>query len=286
MNRAVRVQADKNSDSVRVFEGVGPYDPLELFQPTYVCTRIWMGVVPPEEELPGYAAVVGELNDFDPRQRERTCILLDEGVALDPADFSEVERDRFNIPPDNVRRPTKRRLAQAVVALKDLWAPSAVLLPPGGRPDDRGDRVANPWTDFMRNTEGLQVYDSAFGPEYYREWFPFYHSTKRTANVREVEVEDRQYNVALMEALFDADSLKIAENCKIFLEQRLACCERAIGLVLSEMERLDTTKFIRFSRFGDDYGDLHRDVMTEERLQEALAATEDKLMWLERGARR
>jgi len=281
MNRAVRVQRSDDDPRTLVYEGVGPKDSLHLFEPTYTCTRIWMGVVPPEDDQQGYAAVIGELNDFDPRQRERTCILLDEGMALNPEDFTESERRRFDIPDDNLRYPTKRRLAEAVVALKDLWWPWQILLPPGGGPPpDRGDRPEAPWTHYLRTTDGLTNYDKALGPGYFREWYPFYVNQKRvTKVVREVFHEDQAYNKALMEALFDVDKLRIAENCRVFLEQRLPCCERCVGLILAEMEYEDSTRMIRMSRFGDDYGDLHYDPERQERLRAHMDDAEDRRNW-------
>ena len=53
---------------------------LDKVQPNYFCTRIWIGVVPPEDIdgqfVPGYACVVGEKFDGDPMQREREMVVL------------------------------------------------------------------------------------------------------------------------------------------------------------------------------------------------------------------
>jgi len=245
MNRRIQLRRDPEDSTkpIALFEGVGRRADLDNFTPKRHLTRVWMGVVPPDGEDPGYAAVLGEVNDPSQLKDERVVYLLDEGVALDPDDFNEAERDYYGIREDNKRKPTKRRLAQAVVALKDLYWPQKCILPPassvGSDGQLRGDQPAAPWTEFIRGTDGMVAYSSTFGGNARLRRHPFFRSAKVTIGaVLEAHREDLGYNLALIEAMYDADLLKIYDHCSIYLDERPATSRRCVGLILSEMELL------------------------------------------------
>ncbi len=79
MNINVKVEKWREPALVEIDEGEGPI----------LYTRVWMGMVPPKGLEPGYACVVGEVYDDDPRQKPRPKILLDEAQALNPDDWSK-----------------------------------------------------------------------------------------------------------------------------------------------------------------------------------------------------
>lgn len=262
MNRLIQIhRQDEERAPTLVFEGVKRGEPLRRYAPSYIMSRIWMGVVPPEKGEPGYAAVVGEYLDLDPRQQERRVLLMDEGVALDPADFSDQEQELYGITPESVLKPTLKRLAQAVVALKDIYWPFLCWVPSEGRKVTPADQQAPPFVDFLRRTDGLMDYDPNLGSSYYRRWHPFFSSARRTLKyglgIKEVEWEDREYNLGLIEALLEPNPplLQIGAPCKIYLEKKSTNSRRCLGMILSQMELQDLTEELRAWRFSDGYPD-------------------------------
>jgi len=228
-----------------------------------------MGIVPPKETKPGYVAVLGEIYEANFAQKHRPVRILDEAVALDPSDFTPKECKRFNIPPDNKIRPTKRRLAQAVVALKDIYPVEQVMVPPGGRANADGTRLAVPFTEFVRRIDGLMYYDPGLGEYYFREWFPFFKTVHKTASVREVEHEDEEYNVSLIDSLWEAKLLTVAQHCKIFIEDREAdvYTRRCVGMVLAQFELDDITFQVRRWEFADGYAEPVDDPELEQEME-------------------
>jgi len=238
-------------------------------------SRIWIGVVPPEDDAPGYAAVVGEILDLDPRPGERPVRLMDEAVALDPRDFSSRERAFFRIPDNNLQRPTKKRLAQAVVALKDIYCPQRIVLPPG-RNSGQADRRQDPFADFLRKTDGLVAYDRNLGDYFFRRWYPFFRRRDRLVHgIVEAPFEDRAYNLGLLDSLYESGVLKINEqDCPIFHHGPWLAPRRCTGLLLAEMEYQDMTTQVRHWTFGDSYGEMDDDP-DEETIKEALADAQE-----------
>lgn len=273
MNRSIRIRRRTNPPLTEVYEGLtaeewktlrvanphyqpGQGEPLIARPPSYYLSRVWLGVVPPEEGEPGYACVLGEVYDQDPRPAERVVRLLDEAIALDPKDFSARERKQYDIPENNLEKPTKKRLAQAVVSLKDIYWPQKVLVPPG-RGTDKGERRPSPFTAFMQRIDGLQMYDPGLGPYFFKRWYPFYVGRQRTVDgVTEVDQEDPAYNLFLLDALYEAGKLKVnLADCPLFDRGQYQCARRCVGMVLYEMEQDDLTHQLRTWTFGDGYGE-------------------------------
>jgi len=277
MNRLIQFKQRPDIPVWGAYEGLGPKDNLAKYQPDYYLTRCWMGVVPPKEGSPGYTAVVGEMYEPDLQQRHRRVRILDEAVALDPADFSARECKRFNIPPDNKIRPTKRRLAQAIVALKDIYPVDYVFVPPGNKASRDGQQLAVPFTEFVRRIDGLTNYDPGLGTYYFREWFPFFKNTTKVAVVREVEHEDAEYNVALLDSLWESGMGQVANHCKIFAEDREAdeYTRRCVGMILAQLEVEDITFQVRRWEFSDGYATPVDDPQAEAEAEEARKRYQD-----------
>ena len=158
MNPNVTVRKRKDPGLVEIDEGDG----------AVLYTRVWIGMVPPKGLEPGYACVVGEVFDDDPRQKPRPKILLDEAQALSPDDWDKDTVDRYRDlfytdieGPDGVveatkaSNPTLHDLRIAAVALKDLYkGEMGITLP-----------HHPPFTAFLRATEGLCLYDDQVDPE-------------------------------------------------------------------------------------------------------------------------
>ena len=279
MNRRIQVRRRKDTPVTAVYEGVTRREKLEAYEPAFYLSRIWMGVCPPENGEPGYTAVLGQIYDGVQDRREPLVRLLDEGMALDPADFSPAELKRYKIPYDNVRRPTKSRLGQAVIALKDIYWPQLCLLPPGSK-GKGSDQQGAPFTAFIRKLNGLMAYDMSQGQRFFRQWWPFYSTTRRVVDgVVEVEEEDRDYNKALIDALYESQALIINEHCTIYLDERLEVAKRCVGMVLHEMEVRDVAPTMRTFEFGDGYADPVDDPDWEDDVDRDMREQEDLWAW-------
>ena len=274
MDRLVRVRKRKKPQILAVYHGVKGDQDLDKVEPSYYCTRIWIGVVPPEdvngEHCPGYACAVGEVYDGDPMQRDRKRIVLDEGVCLDPADFSPKERLYYGIRNDQTSHPTLYTLKDAVLALKDLYWAEAVFVPPG-----------NPrFFRFFQSTDGLFSYDSRYGDARYKRHQPFFVSRRRTCNgVFQVDHEERAHNLELVNSLLDTGLLDIYTNLTNFWDRRLPTAYRAIGLVCAEMQLHDMTYAIREMSFSDGYEDYDDTEIDTARKGQVQSQAEDLSWW-------
>ena len=272
VDRSVRVRRRGKPALSAVYHGVALEQDLEKVGPNYFCTRIWIGVVPPEdsngESSPGYACVVGELFDGDPTQRDRKRIVFDEGIALDPADFSPKERLCFGMRDDALQLPTLYTLRDAVIALKDLYWAERIFCPPG-----------NPrFHQFIQSTDGLYAYDPRYGDGRYQKHMPFFVSRRRLCSgVLQVEHEERAHNLKLVDSLLALDLIEIRSHCKLFWERKLPTAYRAVGLVCAEMQMSDMTYRIRQMHFSDGYEDYGED--NQEMRSRALEAAEDLSHW-------
>jgi hypothetical protein len=281
MNTNVRIR--KRQDPVLWSVYQDPDEDLDLdFQnPDLTLTRIWMGVVPPESTSvrastgaverkfsPGYACVVGEVYDRDPMQKERERIILDEGVCLDPADFTLEARNLYGIRPDERKNATLTSLRQAVVALKDLWLPEKIMCP---QDNDRFYR-------FIQNTEGLWNYDSRYGDHYYKERMPFFVSRRWLSyGVVQVKAEDREYNMHLVDSLLSQNRLIFYDDLTLFYDEKLHTSYRAAGMVLAEMQLFDMTYAVRDYEIGDGYAVENPQDM--DNLREEMDEDIDTLEW-------
>lgn len=249
---------------------------LDKVEPNYFCTRIWIGVVPPEDidgqYVPGYACVVGEKFDGDPMQREREMVVLDEGIALDPADFTPEDQKYYGIRKDSLDHPTLYTLRGAVIGLKDLYRAGRVICPPG-----------NPqFFNFIRQTDGLYGYGN-YGDSRYARHMPFFVARSRVCDsVLEAEHEQRAHNLELVNSLLAMDRLKILTDCKLFWDRRLPTAHRAIGLICAEMQMSDMTYQIRKMSISDGYDAYEENSEEREHKQEVMKSAED-LAWLLHG---
>jgi len=280
MNRRIQVRRRKDIPVAAVYEGAGPETNLDTVTPDYFTSRIWMGIVPPSEGDPGYAAVLGEIYDPSLQQRERMVRLMDEGVALVPGDFSGPEKKYFDIPEGCNIRPTKKRLGQAIIGLKDIYWPSLVLVPPGIGSTERSDIRSASFTEFVRRLDGLVSYDNALGPRYFRRWWPFYRSNYRLVDgVVEVPNEDISYNKALIDSMAEANKLEVAKHCTVYLEEKRPMTRRCVGMVLAEMEMHDLTYELREWKFGDGYAEPNDDPAMEEEVDLQVASSREVWRW-------
>lgn len=223
---------------------------IEDQAPDLKLTRILMAAVPPIERAPAYCTVIGEVYDGDPRQKSRLRIVLDEAVALDPADFNEEEQLKFEVHPKSMDYPTIDSLRRAVVALKDLWLPDLFILPP---PEDQS------FNRIIRATEGLAGYDRR-QDAMFPYWFPFYRRdqpvyregvvvdrTEPLVGFAVPEEEDATINYQIVENLLALDNLQVSSSCKLWhtLEHWREPMRRAMGLVLHWMQDTDMTYLMR-----------------------------------------
>lgn len=244
MDRRVQVRRPPHSPLTAVYSDPPPGLDLDKLAPNFLMTRIWMGVVPPEAERqggvekvhPGYACVVGEVYDANPQERHLPKIVLDEAVALNPADFNEEEIRRFRLTDKEYRYPTLFSLQQAIIALKDIWWPSQVLVPP----------ETALYETLLFNTDGLCQYEERLGERLYQSWHPFFKSKRRVAQgIIKVEHENRAYNEGLIDALMGRDLLEVYTDCTILLDEQTPPARRAAGLVLAQMEKFPQWQQIR-----------------------------------------
>lgn len=275
MNRTVRVRRRKKPPLQALYSGVMPGADLNKIHPNYLFTRVWMGVVPPEDIddqfCPGYACVVGELFDGDPTQKDRKRIVLDEGICLRAEDFTPRERLRFGIRDDAEDHPTLFTLRDAAVGLKDLYWPDMVYCPPGNSRFFR----------FLRSTDGLIAYDPRYGDGRYARYQPFFVSRRRTANgVLQVDAEERQHNIELVNSLLSLNLLEVYTDLALFWERRLPTAYRCIGLVCAEMQLNDMTFQVREMALSDGYDyDEEEEARRMDIRRGAYAEAEDLAWW-------
>lgn len=261
--------------------------------PPLLCTRIYMGIVGPEGDEPGYACVVGEIYDGDTRQKARKKIVLDEAQALRPDDIDPRQHDRYadliwsekRLADGTVQRipkadhPTLEDLRQACCALKDLYwyefhkADGGRLLayaPPG----------SEPFVQYMRATEGLSApYPAKKDPEQLKAWWPFFaHEQALTAIASEVPFgEDEEYARQLIESLLARDDIVANDHCTLFWDTRLRHPRRAAGLVCAAMQATDWSWIARGRPEDDGYEDVDMTEAKRRQMEEYCIGVEARL---------
>ncbi len=274
MDRTVRVRRRLKPSLLAVYHGIQGDVDLDKIEPSYYCTRIWIGVVPGEdidkEAVPGYACAIGEIYDGDPMQRDRKRVVLDEGIALDPRDFSPEERAYHGIKEDALEHPTLYTLRDAVIALKDIYWADAIYVPPG-----------NPrFFRFFQSSDGLFNYDSRYGDSRYSSKMPFYVSRRRVCSgVMQVDHEERSHNMQLVNSLLNLGLLEIYSELDLFWARKLPTAYRAIGLVCAEMQLNDLTYQLRQMSFSDGYDDYEETEQQIEQKSGVLSEVQDISWW-------
>ena len=274
MDRKVRVRRRLKPALLAVYHDQEGDVDLDKVEPSYYCTRIWIGVVPAEDKgdvtVPGYACVVGELYDGNPMQKDRKRVVLDEGIALDPKDFSPGERKYHGIRDDALDHPTLYTLRDSVIALKDLYWADSIFVPPG-----------NPrFFKFFQSTDGIFQYDQRYGDSTYIKQMPFFVSRRRVANgVFEVDHEEREHNIQLVNSLLQLGLLNIYTDLHLFWERQLPSAYRAIGLVCAEMQLNDMSYQVREMSFSDGYDDYEPSERDLEIKQGVMSEAQDLSWW-------
>lgn len=266
MIRTVRTFRCSEPPVIHLWVAPDPEVPLERQAPDLKLTRIYMGAAPADDTGPDYACVVGEVYDGNPMQRDRQRIVLDETIGLDPADFTEEERDKFQVHPNAIRYPTLGNFRRGVVALKELYEPEVLLLPGQGMDwaaeTYQREMAQNKFFRALILTDGLQAFDERW--EHQAEaWFPVVRR-RQPIGIRTVR-EDEQYDHRVAANLFSLDLLKTSplhatrggagrrrEEWDGSVWQPV---DRAINLVLSEMQDRDLTYTLRQWTPGDGYTD-------------------------------
>lgn len=265
MDRKVKVRRPPGSPFTLVYSDPPPRVDLDKLQPNFYMSRIWLGTVPEEvgreagqdKVYPAHACVLGEVWDDNPQQRDRPRILLDEAVALNPEHFSDAECERYRITEKEFKFPTIMSLRQAVVALKDIWWPSKVVVPP-----DKS------FFDSMLRTDALYYYEPHIADAQYERWHPFFKSKGRVADqgIFQVETENRLYNERLIDAMFSQDLLQVVAENTTFPTGATPPAFRCLGMLINEMQRQDETPFIRQRTTSDALLDEEaRELLEDER---------------------
>ena len=274
MNPTVTVRRRQEPPLTAIWHKATKETDLEKVPPDLLMTRIWIGVAPPEGKFPGYACVVGEVFDNEPAQSIRKRIVLDDAMCLVPDQFTAARRKQLQLPDTMPKVPTLHQLRQAVIGLKNLWWPNLIYVPP--------DNVA--FFQYFRSTDGLFSYDERYGEGQYRMWHP-YHVNKSyltDAVVRAGRIdpqteqyrEDQDFNVGLVNSLLGMDRLTVAEDLLWWEHNNTRpSVNRALGMVLNEMEYHDMTYAVRDYRISDGY-DHEPD---EERVMEAQADMDEQV---------
>ncbi len=248
-------------------------------------TRIWMGIVGPQEREPGYAVVVGEVYDGDVRQKARRKIVLDEGQALDPQDFDEETRKKHydllycdlegeDGQLQQVRKvdlPTLDDLRAAMVTLKDLYHVNLGYTPPNSAV----------FYQHMRSTEGLTHYSPDYDDGQLAHWYPCFRHSDATATLSDNPPfgDDEEYGRQLIESLLARDELHVNEQCRLFRNRSLTAPIRAVGLVCSAMQVMDWPHQIREWREQDGSGAHRGDKSEEQMVREAQAREIEARLW-------
>lgn len=285
MNHTARQYRHKNPPIIDIHFAPEIGVPLIDQKPDLRCTRILQLAAPADDQSPAYSCIMVELYDGDPSQRDRPKIVIDESIGLDPAEFTEEERDRYGIHTNEVKHPTLSGFRRGAVALKDLYRPQLMLCPgkvssPEG-PNYEKEYIANKFYRHLVTTDGLmQYYTSATQGDYYN-WFPFIDRRAvegdwPTVGVTCVE-EDAEFDRRIVDNLMARDKLQIAQICKGWHENRTqwTAVKRAITLGCVWLQDNDITFQIRDweakERGYDDVTDQRRKEQVE---QEALLDAE------------
>lgn len=289
MNSSLKVARRKNPPVVEI----AGQESVKQF------TRIWMAVVPPLEDEPAYACVLGEVFDGDTRQKSRQKILLDEAVCLTPDDLSRagVRPERYEdlvyVPSRGedgeavTRRPkselvTMEDIRPAAVALKDIYGHDA------GHEDNPlylwtlPGPVNEPFFHWLRITHGLTFYSGNYDEHQLRVQFPFYHSRGRVVPVmnevpfyRDNEAGD--YALRLIEALVARDELLAVPGMDRFATKTLKNPVRAVGLLCAAMQLMDWSFHVQDWEQQDGYADA--DPENNEAEAERLREEQEFRLW-------
>ena len=258
MNSRAHIRSRKDTGLIEVYDYEGASECLSM-------TRVLMALVPPADDgsEAGYACVVGELWDDDPRQKPRAKLLIDEGQALVPEDWekaaafdsvfwSEVQTDEGTKKIRNCDRPTLTDLRHVAIALKDLYHIETAYIPPtGGNPEN-----PDPFHGYLLQTNGLAYYADDFDEYSYREWFPAYRHREARMGIMDNPpmAKDEDVNKQLVEDLLARDELQINSTCKHFQNAALVNPVRAVGLLCAVFQSHDYHFFeARFLEESDGY---------------------------------
>lgn len=269
----VRVYLDRDRDSYREF------------------TRLWMAVMPPLEDEPAYACVVGEVYDQDHRQKSRQKIILDEAQCLTPGDLERAGLDPMRweeilyIPEADgrPRRPksdlvTMEDIRPAMIALKDLYGEDDPSRKPGNNPlflvVPPGPAQA-PFVRWVQITQGLTYYPPGVEPEQLHKWYPFFRGTDRQA-IMLVETpfyrDDEDYAMRVVEALVARDELVALPGMNLWATKTLKNPMRAVSLICAGMAAMDWSFHIQEWEESDGYtnppSQEEEDKMLDELAQE------------------
>lgn len=265
MNTRVRVVRKKNPPIVQVYLDKDSDQCREF-------TRLWMSVMPPLEDEPAYACVIGEVYDQDHRQKSRKKIILDEAQCLTPGDLEragmDLERwEELLFVPGVGGRPRRPRadlvtmedIRPALIALKDLYGeddparkpgnnPLYLVVPPGLN--------NGPFNRFIQITQGLTFYPPELEPETFRKWYPFFKGTDRLA-IMLVETpfyrDDPDYALRVVEALVARDELTATPGLDLWATKTLKNPTRAVSLICAGMQAMDWSFHIREYEESDGY---------------------------------
>ena len=274
VNSKVYIRHRKDTGLIEVYDYEGAEECLAM-------TRVLMALVPPADDgsEPGYACVVGELWDDDPRQKPRAKLLIDEGQALVPEDWpnaedfdpifwSEVQTDEGVREIRNCDRPTLTDLRHVAIALKDLYHIETAYIPPtGGSPEN-----PDPFHGYLLQTNGLVYYADDFDEYSYREWFPAYRHREARLGIMDNPpmAQDEDVNKQLVEDLLARDELQINSTCQPFQNAALTNPVRAVGLLCAVFQSHDYHFFdARFREESDGYEAIEDiDARVDERLRD------------------
>lgn len=269
MNTKVKIRNRKRPPLIEVYDHEGAQP--QLF------TRLVLGIAPPAEDgtEPGYACVMGELYDNDPRQKQRKKVLLDEGTALDAKDFPApivsqhwdrfyrevTEEDGNTRDLAHIDHPTLSDLQQVAVALKDLYHPvpddprrfymPGWILPQ--HPRQNVETEIDPFAATIRATWGLQSYPSHFQEQEFRGWFPTYRNQYLRAAIGSNPPlgSNPAANRELVETLLARDDLTHNDHCTIFLDSSRRLPHALVGALCAVWQAQDWAYMMRDKQ--DDY---------------------------------
>ena len=255
MNRNVRIRRNRDKGIWGVFKHTDPSIPINRYRPDYRCSRVWMGLAPPEEGkpgkdgTPGYCCIVGELLNKNLLYEQGSYVLLDEASSLDPADFTEQEQLQYQITSLGHVQPTLEDLRRGAIALKDLYEPELCWCVPDSH-----------FLDYMRRTEGLTWYETNYRSSW-RFRFPCLRKgyddmssgpvVGLVGEAEEVRPENRDYGLQLVNTLFARNRIAVEgylpdesvesgqkEHMTLFQNQReiWPSINRALSWVIANMQ--------------------------------------------------
>ena len=218
MNRRARLRSRDSGQIFHLYLDTDPQRHLDAYEPDYTFTRLWMGIAPGEtveqKFTPGYCCIIGEKHTPGAQWDKGSFVLVDEAVALDPADFTDFtpqQLAQFDITTEGVKNPIQEDLRDAAIALKDLYKPELCWCVPDFH-----------FMDYLRRGEGLSWYD-------YKNWhlwehkFPLIKDRRNrvpqdpytvgiVGNAPQIPPEDRAYGIAEVYSLLVKKRLEICRH--------------------------------------------------------------------------